>query len=155
MSAPTPYYEDDFVTLYHGDALKLADVWTCGDVMSDDFPRFNVMPKRPLSVEDTGKNNEWWSGRLGYLPKDHWHEVSDPIEWDGEDSTEQRIRDLLMETRFDAGSDRGEGDPPDDAPLCIWAGDESHEPVDVLTPGDSITVFGRWPFVIRAAEVTS
>lgn len=54
--------------------------------MSDDFPRFNVMPKRPLSVEDTGKNNEWWSGRLGYLPKDHWHEVSDPIVWDGTDA---------------------------------------------------------------------
>lgn len=76
---------------------------------------------------------------------------AEPITWDGEDSTEQRIRDLLMETSFDAGSDRGEGDPPDDAPLRIWAGGESHEPVDVLTPGDSVTVFGRWPFVIRKA----
>ena len=63
--------------------------------MSDDFPRFNVMPKRPLSVEDTGENNEWWSGRLGYLPKDHWHEVSEPIVWDGSDEAYDAIEAFL------------------------------------------------------------
>lgn len=33
-----PYYQDDNVTLYHGDALTLADVWVRGDVMISDPP---------------------------------------------------------------------------------------------------------------------
>lgn len=123
-----------------------------------------IMPKQPIEAEHchtfgasfvspSGHGVRAYDTQNVYLGS-NWVKVPDPIVWDGEDSTEQRIRDLLMGTRFDAGSDRGEGDPPDDAPLCIWAGDEFHEPVDVLTPGDSITVFGRWPFVIRASEVT-
>ena len=77
----------------------------------------------------------------------------DPIVWDGEDETVERIRDMLTNTPFDAGSDRGANEVPDDAPLCIWAGDEFQDSVDVLFPGDSITVNGRWPHVIRAEEV--
>lgn len=47
-----PYYEDDWVALYHGDCLELADVWTGADVLVTDPPYGVAFRSAWRSAED-------------------------------------------------------------------------------------------------------
>ena len=52
MSAPEPYYQDELVTLYHGDCREI-DAWRCADLVLTDPPY--GMDYRPLRGGDGSK----------------------------------------------------------------------------------------------------
>ena len=75
MVAVKPYYSDDHVTIYHGDCLELADLWTCADVLVTDPPygidydsgsRRSVLAASIAGDKDTAARDgalEAWHGR--------------------------------------------------------------------------------------------
>lgn len=57
-----PYYQDDYITLYHGDCIELTDLWTCADVLVTD-PPYGMAFK--AGKRANGKSSEWtsrWTG---------------------------------------------------------------------------------------------
>ena len=67
-----PYYSDDHVTIYHGDCLELADVWTCADVLVTDPPY-----GRAWRQGDTGSARGWRSDRHDGILNDASTEARD------------------------------------------------------------------------------
>lgn len=70
-----PYYQDDFVTLYHGDCIELADLWTCADVLVTD-PPYGVSWKRGATTW-YGKNGAAVKQKIETIAGDKTPEVRD------------------------------------------------------------------------------
>ena len=73
-----PYYSDDHVTLWHGDCIEMADLWTCADVLVTD-PPYGV---------------KWVSGISNYSRHGRTNYTTEPIS--GDDST--AARDAVLAT---------------------------------------------------------
>lgn len=56
----SPYYQDDAVTLYHGDCLELSDLWTGADVLVTDPPYgYNVKLTGSRRGNRRGGHSPW------------------------------------------------------------------------------------------------
>lgn len=58
----SPYYADDHVTLWHGDCIELADVWTGADVLVTDPPygmaHVSGWKQRPIAGDQTTETRD-------------------------------------------------------------------------------------------------
>ena len=133
-----PYYQDDHVTLYHGDCLELADLWTCADVLVSD-------PPYGMAYE-----SGWVKGRSTTINGDQSTAIRDKAlkAWgDGpalvfgtwRQERPKGLRHLLI---WDKGDDPGTGDLK-----MPWG--NSHEEVYVLGRG---FIGRRGPAVIRCQK---
>ena len=133
-----PYYQDDHVTLYHGDCLELADLWTCADVLVSD-------PPYGMAYE-----SGWVKGRSTTINGDQSTAIRDKAlkAWgDGpalvfgtwRQERPKGLRHLLI---WDKGDDPGIGDLK-----MPWG--NSHEEVYVLGRG---FIGRRGPAVIRCQK---
>lgn len=68
---PVPYYQDDLVTLYHGDCREITE-WLAADVLVTDPPY-----GRSWRQGDTGKGRGWASDRHDGIANDHDPTVRD------------------------------------------------------------------------------
>lgn len=82
-----------------------------------------------------------------FLTDTHWVEVPEPIMWDGEDETADAITDMFRNAGTAWSATLGIGGRCD-IHYTPWEVAGSYL-FDDLNIGDSITVNGRWPFVIR------
>ena len=133
-----PYYQDDHVTLYHGDSIELAGLWTCADVLVTD-------PPYGMSYE-----SGWVKGRSTAISGDQSTSIRDKAleEWgDGpalvfgtwRQERPKGLRHLLI---WDKGDDPGTGDLK-----MPWG--NSHEEIYVLGHG---FIGRRGPAVIRCQK---
>ena len=133
-----PYYQDDHVTLYHGDCLELDTLWTCADVLVTD-------PPYGMAYE-----SGWVKGRSTAISGDQSTAIRDKAleAWgDGpalvfgtwRQERPKGLRHLLI---WDKGDDPGTGDLK-----MPWG--NSHEEVYVLGSG---FVGKRGPAVLRCPK---
>lgn len=97
-----------------------------------------IMPRQPFEVA-LGNGRYWPTAetqqRATYFPAEHWHEVSDPIVWDGSDESFRAIREALA---------HGQG------VLEVWLGDDEYEPHIEIT---SRSTLNRVGLVVHGAGV--
>ena len=104
-----PYYQDDAVTLWHGDCLELADLWTCADVLVTDppygmaFVSNHGAERRPIANDETTETRDTvrdiWGDERPWLMFGTWRQprprgTSVVLVWDKTDGVGPGMGDL-------------------------------------------------------------